>query len=209
MKKVIDLDGQRFGRLVVLERMPNKTIGNTIWKCRCDCGNESIVQGGNLRGGKVQSCGCLQREAVTKHGMEATPTYNAWASMKSRCNNPQNKFYQDYGGRGIKYCPQWEKFEQFLADVGEKPEGLWLERVDNNLGYEPSNCKWATPTEQRRNTRVNKYYEFRESSKTATAWAEKLQIPVETIRSRLNLGWSIEDAFTKPIDKRKSTKRKS
>ena len=209
MRQVIDLTGERFGRLVVLHREPNKTFGNTLWFCRCDCGNTSIAQGGTLRNGGILSCGCLHREKATTHGMEGTPTYYVWSAMKSRCDNQKNKSYPDYGGRGIKYCPQWQRFEQFLADMGMKPDGLSLERINNNLGYEPSNCKWATPKEQRRNTRANKYYEFRGVVKTLTAWAEEFPITVETLRSRVNLGWSMEDVLTKPIDTRKATKRKS
>lgn len=209
MREVEDLTGRRFGRLKVLGRAPNKTKGNTQWFCKCDCGVVKITQGGALKNGRVLSCGCLHKETATKHGMEATPTYNAWAAMKSRCSNPKNKFYRDYGGRGITYCREWERFEQFFSDMGKKPAGMSLERIDNNAGYGPQNCKWATPKQQRRNTRANKFIEFRGSSKTATEWAEDLQMPVETIRSRLNLGWTIEDALTKPIDKRKSSKRKS
>lgn len=208
MRKAIDLVGERFGRLVVVTRAPNKTFGNTEWSCRCDCGNFKNVQGGALKNGRSKSCGCIQKESATKHGMEGTKTYNAWASMKSRCNNQKNKFFSHYGGRGITYCKEWEKFEQFLSDMGEAPEGMSLDRINNELGYGPSNCRWTTPKEQRRNTRATTFLEFRGLSKVPTEWAEELGIPVETIRSRIKLGWTVEDALTKPVDKRKSTKKK-
>lgn len=209
MKIVDDLTGIRFGRLVVARRVPNVTKGNTIWLCKCDCGAESIVQSGALKRGVTQSCGCLQRSVVTSHGLEGSKTYHAWAAMKQRCSNPNNKFFSDYGGRGISYCSEWESFEGFLSDMGDKPFGLSLERIDNSQGYFPSNCRWATQKEQRRNTRATVFLEFQGVRKSRTEWAEELGISPITIKSRMALGWSVEDILFKPIDKRKATKQKA
>lgn len=208
MKPLEDLAGRRYGRLTVVRRLPNVTRGNTIWLCKCDCGGESITQSGALKRGITSSCGCLQRQVATTHGMEGSRTYNIWAKMKQRCANPDDKGYPDYGGRGISYCQEWESFETFFRDMGTAPKGLSLERVNNNLGYSSANCKWATPKEQRRNTRVTRYIEFRGVKKAMTEWAETIGVSPQTLRSRLNLGWSAEDVLTKPIDQRKATKRK-
>ena len=152
--------GKRFGRLVVVEEAGNNKQGTALWKCACDCGNQIIVLGGSLRQMTTNSCGCLRTQKTKKrfatHGMSKTLEYNSWNTMLQRCNNPNVKSYHNYGERGITVCKRWLHFENFLKDMGIKPKGLTIERIDNDKGYEPENCVWASWTKQRRNQRICK-----------------------------------------------------
>lgn len=158
-----DLTGKRFGRLTVISvshsrKCPNFKGTVLYWKCMCDCGNEAIVPGASLRTGDAKSCGCYQKdrciETSTTHGLRHTTEFNIWNAMKQRCQNPNNHAYERYGGRGISVCRSWaESFEQFYADMGPRPVGLSIDRINNDGNYEPSNCRWATAKEQARNKR--------------------------------------------------------
>ena len=196
-----DLSGQRFGRLIALSEAERSPLGRTQWLCRCDCGNVKVVASRHLKNGATKSCGCWHDEAAsinaTKHGRYGTRTYTAWSGMLQRCTNPSNRFYSDYGGRGIKVCERWRTFANFLADMGEVPEGMSIDRIDPNGDYEPSNCRWATAQEQARNRRSNRAVTFNGETKTLAEWAEKLGIGYGTLHSRLNYyGWDTEKAFT-------------
>ena len=162
MKK-LDLIGKRFGRLAVLSLSPNKTKdGSRMWFCQCDCGKTTKVPTAHLNSGGTQSCGCIRQNYPwhTKHGYLAggyqqnpPRIYRAWLDMRQRCNNPNSQVYKYYGGRGISICPQWDDFTIFLKDMGEPLMGLSLDRINNDGNYEPTNCRWATASEQQRNKR--------------------------------------------------------
>ena len=159
----MNLVGQRFGRLVVLEQAPkyNTAGGNPVvrWRCRCDCGNETIAFRASLRQGNTRSCGKhmseLAKQRMTTHGGTHTSEYTSWKHMKSRCNNPRYPRFADWGGRGIKVCDRWiHSFSNFIADMGPKPTpSHTIDRKNNDGNYTPDNCRWATKKEQQANTR--------------------------------------------------------
>lgn len=157
-----DLTSKQFGRLIVLGRSPTHSIKTkeVVWDCLCSCGKQTQVRSYSLRCGDTKSCGCygleqLDSTASRKHGFHQTPTYHSWEKMKSRCNNPNNPSYLRYGGLGVSYDPRWETFDNFIQDMGIRPEGLSLDRIDPFGNYGPSNCRWATWKEQANNQRRN------------------------------------------------------
>lgn len=165
MPKLKDITGQRFGRLVVLgishRRRRSSRIVIVHWQCRCDCGTEANISTSDLRSGNTQSCGCLKRETAGQqsltHGHTSggwSLTFRSWSDMKTRCYNPRYKKFRNHGGRGITVCKRWlHSFENFLADMGERPPGLVLDRINNNSNYKPSNCRWATYSQSNKNRR--------------------------------------------------------
>lgn len=192
MGKRIELTGQRFGRLTVLSQSENDKYGNTIWLCQCECGNEKVILANSLRRGRTKSCGCLRsdlrRESSTTHGMKGTRTYRCWQGMKARCYNKNVLGYKNYGARGITVCERWrDSIENFCADMGPAPKGLTLERLDNNKGYSPENCKWATRKEQNRNSRHNRMICYGGRTLCLAEWAEELGVKRETLRDRLKI----------------------
>lgn len=202
MPRVKDIKGQRFNMLVVLGRgalYKNRAI---LWRCKCDCGNERLIDGTTLRRDLAFSCGCANRHKgqppqhghALKYNMSAT--YRAWAGMKARCANQGHHKYPIYGGRGIKVCPRWTAFENFLLDMGEKPSGTSLERIDVDGDYTPSNCKWATAKEQANNKRNNRLITHNGVTRTLSQWADSVGISFVSLRMRLHRGWPIERALT-------------
>lgn len=162
----IDLAGQKFGRLTAISDVA--AGGRVAWMCRCECGGEVVVSRNNLRSGAARSCGCLRREVQSQtatrrnlvHGHNRvgaqTRTHRSWTAMLSRCRDVNLTSYPSYGGRGIVVCERWLKYQNFLEDMGERPDGTTLDRIDNDGNYEPGNCRWATGSEQQRNKRDKK-----------------------------------------------------
>jgi hypothetical protein len=201
-RKLIDLTGQQFGRLIAIEH-PFK---RNRWRCRCVCGREKFVSGFALRSGTTSSCGCLNSElsAARKftHGRTGTPEYQSWHHAKVRCTNPKDKRWADYGGRGIRMSPEWMgSFEAFFRDVGLRPSpSHTLDRIDVNGHYEPGNVRWATPTQQANNKSASRLITFRGETKTLAQWAAATGLTDAVIRKRIDRGWSVERAMTAPPD---------
>lgn len=163
-REASNIINQKFGRVTVLSRLPNTPSKHSMWQCRCDCGVEFPTRGAALISGNTKSCGCFQREVAQDQGWKnethghnrrsgPSRTYITWCAMLARCENPDHEYYHNCGGRGVFVCSRWHSFENFLADMGERPSGLSIDRMDGNKGYEPGNCRWADRVTQRHNRR--------------------------------------------------------
>lgn len=206
MGKFIDLTGQKFGRLIVIEYKQNGK-----WLCKCDCGNEKVVRGDSLKQGLTLSCGCLHKNIVKltckknflKHGMSKTRINNIWFNILSRCYNEKSNNYKNYGARGIKICKEWkENFVAFYnwAIKNGYQDNLTIDRIDNNGNYEPSNCRWVSQKIQQNNKRNNHLITYKDKTYTLSKWAEIKNIKISTLAMRLNhQSWSIEKALTTPV----------
>ena len=193
--------GTRFGRLTAISELRGNH--GYQWLCRCDCGRETVSYLAKLRSGHTQSCGCLGLEHAKRmnrtHGMRHTPEYNSWVMMRNRCSNPTDKSFPRYGGRGIKVCDRWKQsFESFFEDMGSRPSGMSIDRIDVNGNYEPSNCRWATAHEQARNMRRNVFIEHMGERKVLGDWCREYGVPFPRVRARLIRGMSIGAALTTP-----------
>lgn len=200
--------GHRFGRLTLLE--PTRRSADKVL-CRCDCGGkDKRILVGHLKSGAIKSCGCYALESRTKHGFNTgfrqAPEYACWHSIRQRCTNPKSASYASYGGRGITLCPRWATFEAFLADMGLRPSpDHSIDRINNELGYSPENCRWATPREQSRNRRSNNIITIDGVSKTVTDWAKEYGLNPVTVFGRIHrAGMNPLQALTTPLNIRAS-----
>ena len=204
-----NLVGEKFSKLTVIALNKQNKKGSS-WVCKCDCGNFIIVCTSHLEKGKRKSCGCMLIEArnknlklanksCTTHGLSNTKEYSVWKNMLRRCENPKEKRYKDYGGRGIKVCEEWHDIESFYKWTKESgyKEGLTIDRIDVNGNYEPNNCRWATQKEQVNNERRNIKEEFNGIIHTLGEWAEILDINVNTLQYRYHRGDRGERLFRK------------
>ena len=193
MGRLIDITGNRFGRLTVKKRAGSTKAGNATWECLCDCGATTTQQSTDLIAGAVISCGCYRKERLQeiglKHGHAAprTRTYEAWVAMRKRCR-ANKKYRAQYYDRGIRVCDRWSEFPAFLSDMGECPPGLTLDRIDNDGNYEPGNCRWATAKQQCNNTRRNRYIEHKGQRLTLAQWSRRTGLPYSTIWKRFHSG---------------------
>jgi len=212
MPPFVDLTGQTFNRLTVIERVENsKPIR---WKCICDCGNTTIVETGPIKSGHTKSCGCLHIEICRElgfrsstHCMTNTPEYKSWECIKQRCNNPNDHSFNNYGGRGIVLCDKWQNdFVAFYKHVGPRPSIFHsIERINNNSNYEPGNVKWASAQEQANNTRRNHVIIIHGWSLNVTQWAKFVGLGNTTLLQRINAyGWPIAKAIFTPVQYHKS-----
>lgn len=204
--RFVDITGNKYGTLTVLGFGGRNPCGHFLWFCQCDCGNITKPQGPGLKNGNTTSCGCLKvrelKERTTTHGHAGakTPEYITWSAMLQRVRYPGNKHYKDYGGRGIKVCERWLSFENFLQDMGLKPDKSYsIERNDVNGDYCPDNCRWANPSEQANNQRNNRRLTHDGVTLNMCQWESKLGFKTGTIKGRLRIGWSVEKALTTPL----------
>lgn len=190
-----DITGQRFGSLVAIKPTDKRKHGYIVWVCKCDCGKEVEVCSSHLTNGYIKSCGCSR----IKHGQSYKRLYHIWQSMKQRCYNPNMKRYEDYGGRGIKVCDEWNDFINFYnwAINNGYAYNLSIDRINLDGDYEPQNCRWSTPKEQDNNRRNNVFITFNGKTQTIAQWSEETGIKYETLRSRIRRGLSIEQIFNK------------
>ncbi|MHB1176108.1 MAG: hypothetical protein ACYCZJ_13395 [Sulfuriferula sp.] len=168
MVSATNIAGYRFGRLIAIKRVGTSARRRALWKCICDCGTETICISGNLISGTTKSCGCFKADRTKEvkfiHGQNSSnPTYGTWSAMRGRCNNPNNPKYPLYGARGITVCERWNVFLNFLEDMGDRPPGKTIDRINNDGNYDPDNCRWATPKEQRANQGRNLPINHKES----------------------------------------------
>jgi hypothetical protein len=204
---IVPTIGEKWGRLTVVEDARRGNKGKAIVTAECDCGTRRQYVLSDLRKGNTKSCGCLKADGTTAHATHGhtrnrmhSRTYRAYHAMISRCTNPKSERWDQYGGRGIAICERWlESFENFLADMGECPTDRTLDRKKVDGNYEPNNCRWATDEEQMNNTQRSHFLEFNGERLTVAQWARRLNVPVNTLYSRLKKqGWSIEKTLTTP-----------
>lgn len=210
MPPFVDLSGQRFSRWLVVSKI---TINKRVyWNCVCDCGTKRAVCASSLKSGTSRSCGCYEKDArktTARYLYKRHPKlFRCWSNMLQRCTNKNNNAYHNYGGRGITVCSRWLSFENFLNDVGEYPPGkLTLDRIKNNLGYEPGNVRWATPEIQGENKRTSRLYTYNGVTKCIKGWTRHFGLPATRLYHRLStMGMPFEEAIKDiPLNRRRLT----
>ena len=204
-RPIEDCTGQKHGRLTVVEFVARHHAGDHKWRFLCECGREVVASIRMVKTGHTKSCGCLLNEVLlkrnTKHGLSKIhpQEYKTWKDMRSRCNNKNDSDYANYGGRGIFVCERWDSFASFFDDMGSKPEGMTIDRIDVNGGYEASNCRWATATTQANNKRNNRKLS---NGRNITELCRDAGIDRKKVDYRLSVGYSEDDAF-RDVDYRK------
>lgn len=215
--RVKDLTGLTFGRLRVLDHAGQDKHGKALWNCECQCSETKIVLAQSLVSGRTVSCGCHNRERAAElarenaknrrtHGQSGTPMFEVWRGAVRRCTDPNGSKYPDYGGRGITVCARWMESNgrgllNFISDMGQRPEGMTLDRIDADGPYSPENCRWATQEQQQNNRRNNRRITYRDVTLTVAQWAKALGIKDAALRGRIvRLGWPVERALTEGVD---------
>lgn len=192
-----------------VSRLPSGKVKHLF---RCFCGKAFEAIRGDVNRGHTKSCGCLVRTddhrnlastRSTKHGMSNTPTWNSWSAMRKRCLNRNDKDYKRYGSKGITICAEWDSFDIFFRDMGNRPEGKTLDRIDTLGNYGPSNCRWATATEQANNRTTTNILTFIGTTHAVAEWARILEVKEDTLANRVRHGWSTEQVLTTPINGRR------
>lgn len=210
MREIIDLTGKRFGKLVVVKREGTRYrkcgCSEPTWLCKCDCGKYTVAVSSRLRFGRKKSCGCSSGEFIskskTKHGDRRTRLYFIWTNMKQRCKNKNNSAFKNYGGRGIKICPDWESYANFKKWAFESgySDSLTIDRIDVNGDYCPENCRWITMKEQGRNTRVNVLITHNGETHCLAEWEDIKNMRKGTLTQRLtSYGYTEEEALEVPL----------
>ena len=197
-----NLIGKKFGRLTVVNVVGRDKVGKQVWLCKCDCGNELKVNTSSLNSGNTKSCGCIGREKTiersTKHGLCRERVYKIWVMIRQRCNNESNNWYSRYGGRGIKICEEWDNdfmsFYNWSMENGYKKH-LSIDRIDNDLGYYPENCRWADWEQQANNQKRIRQYTYKGVTDTITYLCERFGKRKGVVRNRLLRGYTIEEAM--------------
>jgi hypothetical protein len=215
MKKLVIYQGNTFGKLTALYEVQDGKPGQR-WFCQCECGEAAIVSASNLHNGNTKPCGCERIRKIvsfnTKHGQArqgaTTSEYRIWMRMIQRCFDASDAGYPSYGGRGITVCDRWRSFKNFFADMGPRPSSEYsIDRIDNNGNYELGNCRWATRTEQARNTRTNRFLTYQGETLTIAEWAERLGVDYHALFARLKKGWSTEEALSTPFRKMRRARK--
>lgn len=203
-RRILDLSGERFGWLVAIKyhssyedyrgRLRHK------WECQCDCGNTKVVKSGVLIKGDSLSCGCVaarkESRVINYHKMSGTKAYNSWTKMMERCLNPESRSYKWYGGRGILICERWADFRKFYADMGDPPSPIHsIGRIDNDGNYEPSNCRWETPSQQGKNKRGIVWLTIGNKTQTIRQWSAEYGISENVVSSRKSRGWPLNEGI--------------
>lgn len=207
--RVVIEPGKKYNHLTALYYNGVSDKGFQTWVCECDCADKTrvVVKAADLSGNHRKSCGCMKGKGYnTRHNMSKTRIYNIYHKMISRCHNPNEKEYKNYGARGITVCEQWRNdfnsFVEWSMDNGYKSD-LSIDRVDNEKGYSPDNCRWATFKQQENNRRNNHFLTFRNERHTLSEWGDITGIGQDNIYARLKLGWSVERTLTEKVKRRK------
>jgi hypothetical protein len=199
--RTIDAIGLKYNLLTIISIVPNtnKKSRESRVLCLCDCGKTKIIRFNHIKNNKIRSCGCYGKTSHITHHMSYSSTYATWHGMKRRCYNNKSNSYSGYGGRGITVCDRWKNsFDNFLKDMGERPEALTIDRIDNDKGYSKENCRWATIEQQSRNTRRNKFFTIDGETKCLSDWCQIYDMPRDTIHRRVfDNGEDILSALTR------------